>query len=151
MNIRSLCCAWFALSLAVLPWCEASARDRDREDLATAGLILVGVTTVLPHTACIAQRIGGGPGTAEDRLFMAWLCTPMVGLAVAGISLMEDHPLTVLCGLFMCLMSGVQTAGYCMLITAGLQASRYAQREAPRGPPVALAISPGGIGISGRF
>jgi len=153
-DLRILCCTATLLTAVLGAAPGAQAHGPDSEELALTGVILVGATTVLPHTFMLAQLAGGGmPESREDRRFMGALCIPMVGLAIAGISLMEEHPLTVVCGLFMCLLSGVQTVGYCMLFAAGIREGpgRFALRVRDEGPRVRPMISPGGIGIQGRF
>lgn len=149
--------AKFALLIAALLLAapSRSARAADADELCTIGWTLLIPSALAPQLAATVITLSGGTPNREDLHFYNTFMIPAVGPAITGIRIMESHPLTVLVGGFLCLLSGVQTVALTMMIAGHakggtLKLCRHAEpRRGPRGPRV--AVSPTGVAIWGVF
>lgn len=142
-----------SLLVASSPATEARAGRAD--EWRTAGWIIFGASygpvTLFGLTMLAAS---GGDVKGDSGLFGV-LCAPVVGPAIAGVSIMESHPLTVLCGLFLCANSIAQTVGLSLVIAAAVKGRSRCSRSPWRRPGIRIqpvvSLAPVGVGIVGRF
>jgi len=142
-----------ALIAATLAPGEARAGRAD--EMRTAGWIIFGASYAPVTLFGLTMLAASGADARGDSGLLGVLCVPVVGPAAVGVSIMESHPLTVLCGLFLCVNSIVQTVGLSMVIAAAVRGGRRCSQRPWRRPGIRIqpvvSLAPAGVGIVGRF
>ena len=111
------------------------------------GAFIFGVSYGLPVTVATAMLLGGKNMSDEDLRLHCSLLVPGIGPALAGVQIVEEHPLTKLVCVYLWGVSAVQTVGLVLLIQglADVGGRRCARVWPSVGP------TPAGFGIAGVF
>lgn len=139
--LLGVCC----LSVACTGPAEASRRSGE---IAEVGAFIFGISYGLPATVATATLIGSRQMGHSDLQLTSALLVPCAGPAIAGVMLVESHPLTKLvCG-YLFILSAVQTIGMVLLVQGLVE---LAGGRGRRCAGVWPSAGPMGVGLVGVF
>lgn len=143
------------VSLLVASSLATEANASRADEWRTVGWITFGASYAPVTLFGLTMLAASGGDVKGESGLLGVLCVPVFGPAIVGVSIMESHPITVLCGLFLCANSIVQAVGLSMVLAGAIKGRSRCSQRPWRRPGIRIqpvvSLAPAGVGIVGRF